>query len=147
MKRIASMAALSALILVSANGCVSQKTFDDYKDQVEYRLEILACESRVDAYEDTVNSDEPDGTRRDEPLPTRRDEPSGTRRDLASCDAEFNRVVGGDEGGPGDKYQKCQPKMEECITDGANGFPLCNECYDDCFATADGTWPDAKCPL
>ena len=147
MKRIALMAASSATILVLTNGCVPQKTFDDYKERVDYQISVLACESRIDAYEETVGSDEPDGTRRDEPLATRRDEPSGTRRDLDACEAEFNRVVGGDETGPGDKYQSCQPKMEECIIDGDNGFPLCNECYDDCFATADGTWPDAKCPL
>lgn len=139
-----SVSMILAVLMLSS--CVTQKDFDKLVEQVNYQHEILACESRVDVYEGRLGSDEPDATRRDEPLATRRDEPGGTRRDLKSCEAEFDRVVGGTTGTT-DKYKMCQPKLVVCVEDTELGFPQCNACFDTCMNTADGTWPDGDCDL
>ena len=131
--------------VLALSSCVSDKRFKEFVEQVTYQHDILACESRVDLYEARTGSDEPDGTRRDEPLGTRRDEPSGTRRDLESCEAEFDRVVGGTA--PADNYPKCQPKLVTCVEDTALGFPQCNACFDTCMTSVNGTWPDVTCEL
>ena len=146
MKRSLTTVISVLFVMIMSSSCVWQSEYDQFVDDMKYQNEILACELRVDVYEGSRKSDEPDGTRRDEPIGTRRDEPSGTRRDLKSCEAEFDRVVGV-TGAATDKFPKCQPKTKTCVEKTGHGFPLCNECFDDCMATVDGTWPTAKCPL
>ena len=144
MKRTTTIMVSALFVLMTSSGCVWQSDFDEFVEEVRYQHEILACEARVDAYEARQKSDEPDPTRRDEPL-ARSDEPSGTRRDLETCLEEFDRVVGGSD--PSSNYQKCKPEMQTCVEDTNHGFPQCNQCFDDCMASANGTWPDGTCPL
>ena len=139
MKRSLTTVISVLFVMIMSSSCVWQSEYDQFVDDMKYQNEILACELRVDVYEGSRKSDEPDGTRRDEPIGTRRDEPSGTRRDLKSCEAEFKRVTGSN-------YAKCQPEMKDCVVKGTNTVPECNACYDTCMASADGTWP-AACPL
>ncbi len=142
-KTAISVSMILAVLMLSS--CVTDKEFQKLVEQVNYQHEILACESRVDAYEGRAGSDEPDVTRRDEPLGTRRDEPSGTRRDLKSCEADFDRVVGGTSSTS--NYTSCQPKNVICGENTELGHPQCNACFDTCMNSADGTWPDGDCDL
>jgi hypothetical protein len=126
-------------ILVSA--CVSQKEFD--KHVAEYKAEldraqkvesILLCESRNDAYQDMMASDEPNPTRRDEPNPTRRDQ---------ACQDEFDAITNGN-------VQACKADMITCVAPLADGgaelpTPQCRACYTTCLST--GTWDGMSCPL
>lgn len=123
------------------SGCwVTTSKFDAYVEATELRLEqakrnddVLFCESKVDAYEDMINSDEPD--------PTRRDEPSGTRRDLASCEREFGDVAGAN-------VAACSTDMERCSDGGVHTTQACRTCYVKCLNI--GTWPTTgafSCPL
>lgn len=145
MKQVICILMLVVFVLITSSGCVSIKRFEELVDQVEYQHDILACESRVDAYEAITQSDEPDVTRRDEPIPTRRDEPEPTRRDLDSCLAEFQRVVAGAK--PEINFPKCQPKLRKCATDTNLGVPKCRQCFETCIRSSDGTWPDTECGL
>jgi len=125
-------------ILVSS--CVSQAVFDEhvaaYEDQLAKSKQvdsILLCESRNDAYQDMLNSDEPNPTRRDEPNPTRRDE---------ACQEEFVAITN-------NNILACKADMITCVApvaDGGAGLPTpqCRTCYTTCLTT--GTW-DVACPL
>lgn len=127
------------LVLVTASvflaaGCVRTAEFEEYKNQVEARFdnarvydEALSCESRLDAYQDVTNSDEP--------IPTRRDEPIGTRRD--ECVTEFDDIFGA-------LVTACRTKMKNCAAGAVNTNAECRACYNDCFTG--GAWDDAACP-
>ena len=144
MKRMIRITALALIVALASTSCVSNQTYNAFVAKADYQHEVLACEARVDAYENRLKSDEPDPTRRDEPLPTRRDEPDPTRRDLEACLDEFARVT---QGADPSNYPKCQLKLLTCVNDTMNGFPKCNGCFDVCMASATGTWPDATCDL
>lgn len=134
--------------LAVASGCVTDQEFADYKAEMDARFntvvagyttadqqlvgmdEILACESRVDAYADMMaNSDEVDATRRDEP--------QGTRRDLQSCNDEFDDVTNSN-------YASCDTQMVQCQEGTSNTSLQCRICSKECLET--GSWPVA-CPL
>ena len=79
MKRSLTTVISVLFVMIMSSSCVWQSEYDQFVDDMKYQNEILACELRVDVYEGSRKSDEPDGTRRDEPIGTRRDEPSGRR--------------------------------------------------------------------
>ena len=123
---------LSTLALsLLASGCVTKSEFKAYKAEAERVDSILLCESRNDAYEDMMNSDEPD--------PTRRDEPDGTRRDIASCDQEFSNIVNSPH------LIACRNKQSDCVDKTALGGSACRACYMDCLST--GAWDNVACPV
>lgn len=128
-----------AVFLAFASGCVVwQSDFDEYVKATDEKIaqaritdEILLCESRVDAYQDLVASDEPD--------PTRRDEPSGTRRDLAACMDELNTITNS-------HVEDCNEQMAVCPT--SHSAQDCRNCLKICLSS--GTWPTTgvvACPL
>ena len=146
MKRIIMTIASALAVLAISSGCVTQQEFTRYQEKVALQLEVLACESKVDAYEAGVKSDEPDPIRRDEPLSIRHDEPDAIRRDLEACQEEFDSVVGGSSGS---NYAVCKPKLPLCRNNSDNTNAECNACYSHCLAKTggDGTWDEAACPL
>jgi len=117
---------MSSLLL---GGCVTTSTFNKFVAESQKADAILFCESRNDVYEDLVNSDEPD--------PTRRDEPSGTRRDLAACEAEFVDIAGGNA-------QACKADMVICSSGTTNTIQACRGCFIDCLNS--GSWDAGICP-
>ena len=135
MKRTLAIAALLASgMLVS--GCVTTSEFERYKAEMAAEIQksrqaedVLFCESKVDAYQDMLNSDEPD--------PTRRDEPDGTRRDLAACEAEFDDVAGANVG-------QCNTQMEACTSGNTHPNQKCRSCFTECLKT--GNWPTTGFP-
>lgn len=148
MKLILTRYIVAFAVLAFASGCVTTKKFNDYKAEMDARFntvvagyttadqelvgmdEILACESRVDAYADMMqNSDEVDATRRDEP--------QGTRRDLQACNDEFDDVTN-------NNYASCDSQMVECQEGTSNTSLECRICSRECLET--GSWPVA-CPL
>lgn len=117
-----------ATCIVFASGCVTNAEFAKYKEQAELTDKILLCESRNDAYQDLMGSDEPS--------PTRRDEPSGTRRDQA-CTDEFNDITQGN-------VQACKDEMQTCIDADTHPNQDCRTCHVKCLET--GTWPVTGAP-
>ncbi len=140
MKPITRILASALIIVLISTGCVPQSTYDKFVAQTEYQLEILACEAQGDAWEEETGRGITDPTRRDEPLGTRRDEPLGTRRDLKSCRAELAGTVD-------NHYPVCRPKLQTCMDDTELGVPQCQQCFDTCMTSVDGTWPDTVCDI
>lgn len=134
--------ALLTVVVFLTAGCVSTSEFEEYKaqqkelqNQVDKRLDdtavydaALACESRLDAYQDVTNSDEPIATRRDEPIGTRRDE----------CVTEFDTIFG-------PLILACRASMVACVNSGALTNAECRACYNDCFTS--GAWDNFACPI
>ena len=135
MKRIITVLISISMSSLLMSGCVLTSTYNKFVAESKKADAILFCESRNDAYEDLMNSDEMD--------PTRRDEPTGTRRDLALCDQEFIDNFG--------SFAKaCRDGMTACIDDVVAPVytgQQCRACYLDCQST--GAWPTAgagSCP-
>lgn len=132
MKRIITVLISISMSSLLMSGCVLSSTFDKFVAESEKADAILFCESKNDAYEDLMNSDEAD--------PTRRDEPTGTRRDLAACEGEFSDIVGGDE-----NAKLCKAHMVICTGAGStNTTQECRSCFIDCLNG--NPWDAAACP-
>ena len=126
---------LLTILVTALSGCVSIGDFEEYVAEMEQKhmdadlaFRILLCESRNDAYQDMMESDEPN--------PTRRDEPSSTRREEA-CLEEFDDIYGAN-------LEACREDMLSCVETGL-GAADCRACYRDCLTS--GTWDNGACPI